>query len=159
MSGKSLFSNHFLTWSLWFFPSVSSVAQSCPTLKPYALQHARLPCSSPTPRACSNSCPSSWWCHPTISSSVVPFSSDLQSFPASGSIPMRHFFTSGSQSIGSFSFNISPSNEYSELISFRMHWLDLLAIQGLSTVFSNTTVQKHQFFRAQPSSVILAPQK
>ena len=92
-------------------------------------------CSTPGlpvhhPGAYSNSYPLSRWCHPTISSSVVPFSSYLQSFPASGSFQMSQFFTSGGQSIKSFSFNISPSNEYSELISFRMSWLDLLAVQG-----------------------------
>ena len=78
----------------------SSVAQSCLTLRPNGLQHARLPCPSPTPRACSNSCPSCQWCHPTISSSVIPFSSCLQSFPASGYFPMSQFSTSGGQSIG-----------------------------------------------------------
>ena len=77
----------------------SSAAQSCPNLPPHGLQHARLPCPSPTPRACSNSCPSSWWCHPTIWPSVVSFSSCLQSFPTSGSFPMSQFFTSGGQSI------------------------------------------------------------
>ena len=86
--------------------------------------------SSPTPRVYSNSCPLSRWCHPTISSSVVPFSSRPQSFPASGSFLVSQFFTSGGQSIGSFSFSISLSNEYSGLISFRMDWLDLLAVQG-----------------------------
>ena len=91
---------------------------------------ARLPCPSPTPGACSNSCPLSQWCHPTILSSVIPFSSCLQSFPASGSFPRSQFFTSSGQRIGSFSFSISPSNEYSGLISFRMDWLDLLAVQG-----------------------------
>ena len=70
------------------------------SLQPHGLQHARLPCPSPTPRACSNSCPSGQWCHPTISSSVIPFSSCLQSFPASGSFPVSHFFTSGGQSTG-----------------------------------------------------------
>ena len=126
----------------------SSVAQSCLTLQPQELQHPRLPCSSPTPRAYSNSCPLSQWCHPTISSSVIPFYSWLQSFPASGSFPMNQFFTSGGQSM-SFSFSISPSNEYSGLISFRIDWCDLLAVQGFSRVFSNTTVQKHQFLSAQ----------
>ena len=100
------------------------------SLRPHALLHARPPCPSPTPGACSNSCPSSRWCHPTISSSAVPFSSCLQSFPASGSFPMSQFLASGGQSIGSFSFSISPSNEYSGLISFRIDWLDLLAVQG-----------------------------
>ena len=97
---------------------------------PWTAKHqASLP--SPTPRACSNSCPSSWWYHPTISSSAVPFSSCLQSSPTSGSFVMSQFFVSGGQSIGwSFSFSISPSNEYSGLTSFRMDWLDLLAVQG-----------------------------
>ena len=100
------------------------------SLPPHGLQHSRLPCPSPTPRACSNSCPSSWLCHPTISSSVIPFSSCLQSFPESGSFPMSQFFASGGQKYLSFSFSISPSNEYSGPISFRMDWLDLLAVQG-----------------------------
>ena len=84
------------------------------SLWPHELQHARPPCPSPTPRACSNSCPLSRWCHPTISSSVVPFSC-LQSFPASGSFPMSQLFASGDQSKGSFSFSIRPSSEYSGL--------------------------------------------
>ena len=104
----------------------SSVTQSSPTLWPKGLQHARLPCSSPTSGVCSESCPLSHWCHPTISFPVVPFSSCLQYFPASGSFQMSQFFASGGQS---FSFNISPSNEYSGLI-FRMDWFDLLAVQG-----------------------------
>ena len=99
------------------------------SLRPHGLEHTRLPCPSPTPRACSKSHPLNWWYHPTISSSVILFSSYLQSFPASGSFPMSQFFTSGGQSIG-FSFSISPSNENSELIPFRMDWLDLLAVQG-----------------------------
>ena len=107
----------------------SSVAQSCPTLcDPWTAQHARLPCPSPTPRAFSNSLPSSWWRHPTISSSVIPFSC-LQSFPASESFLMSQFFASGGQSIG-VSASASALNEYSGLISFRMNWLDLLAVQG-----------------------------
>ena len=104
------------------------IAQSYLTLRPHGLQHSRLPCPSPTPGACSNSCPSSRSCHPTISPSVVPFS-HLQSFPASGS---------SSESIlhirwpkyWSFSFSVSSSNEYLALISFRMDWLELLAVQG-----------------------------
>ena len=95
----------------------------------HGLQHARPPCPSPTPRAYSNSFPSSWWCHQTISSSVIPFSSCLQYFPASGSFPSQ-FFASGGQAIKSFSFSIRPSNESSGLISFRIDWLDLLAVQG-----------------------------
>ena len=93
------------------------------------LQHARLHCPPPTPGASSNSCPSSWWCHPTVSSSVVPFSSHLQSFPASESFQISQFFASHGQSIG-VSASASPANEYSGLISFRMDWLDLLFIQG-----------------------------
>ena len=81
------------------------------SLRPHGLQHARLPCPSPTPRACSDSCPSSWWCHPTISSSFVPFSSSLQSFPASGSFPMSQFFESDGQSTGvSASAPVFPIN-------------------------------------------------
>ena len=97
------------------------------SLWPHGLQHARPTCLSPTPEVYSNSCPSSWWCHPTISSSIIPFSSRLQSFPVSGSFPMSQLYASGGQSI--FSFNISPSNEYSGLISFRIDWLDLFAVQ------------------------------
>ena len=100
------------------------------SLWPHGLQHTRLPCPSPTPRACSNSCPLSQWCHPTISSSDIPFSSCLQSFPASGSFQMSQCFTSDGQRCNCFIFNISPSNEYSGLISFRMDWLYLLAVQG-----------------------------
>ena len=99
------------------------------SLWPHGLQHARPPCPSPTPRDYSNSCPLSRWCHPTISSSVVPFSSCLQSFPASGSFQMSQLFPSGAR-YWSFSFSISLSNKYSGLISFRMDWLDLLAVQG-----------------------------
>ena len=112
-------------------PIISSVQFSrsgmSDSLQPYGLQHARLPCPLTTPGAYSNSCPLSRWCHPTISFSVIPFSSRLQSFPASGSFLMNQFFASGGQS---FSFSISPFNEYSGLISFRMDWLDLLAVQG-----------------------------
>ena len=93
------------------------------SLQPHGLQHARPPCPSPTPGVYSHSCPLSWWCHPTISPSVIPCSSCLQSFPASGSFQISQLFASGGQSIG-FSFTISPSNEYSGLISFRMDWLD-----------------------------------
>ena len=99
------------------------------SLWPRESQHARPPCPSPTPGVYSNSCPSSRWCHPAISSSVVPFSSCPQSLPASGSFPMKQLFSWGGQ-VWSFSFSISPSNEYSGLISFRMDWFDLLAVQG-----------------------------
>ena len=104
---------------------------------PHGLQHARPPCPSPTPGAYSNSCPLSQWCHPTISSSVIPFSSCLQFFLASGPFPVSQFFTSGGQSIG-FSFSISPSNKHPGLISFRMDWLDLLVVQGtLKSLFQH----------------------
>ena len=136
---------------------VKSVQLGCSvvsdSLWPHGLQHVRPACLSPTSGVYSNSCPLSWWCHPTISSSVVPFSSCLQSFPASGSFPMSPFFTSGSQSIGA-SASACPSNEYSGLIFIRMDWLDLLQSKGLSRVFSNTTVPKHQFFNAQSSSFL-----
>ena len=118
------------------------------SLWPHGLQHARPPCPSPTPGAYSNSCPSSRWCHPTTSSSVVPFSSHLQSFPALGFFPMSWFFTSSGQSIGiSTSASVLPMNIQD---SFPLGWTDLISLQsnGLSRVFSNTTVQKHQFFGA-----------
>ena len=130
------------------FSSVQSL--SCVWLfAPHGLQHARLPCPSPTPEACSNSCPSSWWFHPTISSSVVPFSSCLQSFPASGSFQMSHFFPSGGQSIGvSASASVLPMNIQDWFPLGLTGWISLQS-KGLSRVFSNTTVQKHQFFCAQ----------
>ena len=133
----------------WF--KFSSVTQSYQTLQPHGLQHISLPCPSPTPGAYSNSCPLSWWLYPTISSSVVPFSSHLQSFPPSGSFPISQFFASCGQSYWSFSFNISPSNEYSGL--FPLGWTGWISLQskGLSRVFSNNTVQKHQFFGTQLS--------
>ena len=111
------------------------------SLRPDGLQHARLPCPSPTPEAHSNSCPMSCWCHPTTSSSVISFSSCLQSFPASGSFPMSQFFAIRWPKYWSFSFSIRPSSEYSGLVPFRIDWFDLLAVQGFSRVFSNTTVQ------------------
>ena len=122
------------------------------SLWPHELQHARPLCLTPTAGVHPNPCPLSQWCHTAISSSVIPFSSCPQSFPASGSFPMSQLFVSGGQIIyWSFSFSISPSDEYPGLISFRMDWLDLLAVQGTRRVFSNTTVQKHQFFGAQLS--------
>ena len=99
------------------------------SLRHHELQHARPPCPSPTPKVHPNPCPLSRWCHTTISSFVVPFSCP-QSFPASGSFQMSQLFASGGQSIGSFSFNISPSSEHPGVISFRMDWLDLLTVQG-----------------------------
>ena len=99
------------------------------SLWPHESQHTRPPCPSPTPRVYSNSYPSSQWCHPAISSSVIPFSSCPQSLPASGSFPMCQLFSSGAK-YWSFSFSISPSSEHPRMISFRMDWLDLLAVQG-----------------------------
>ena len=131
--------------------SVSSVAQSCLALCNHMdCSTARLLCPSLTPRAYSNSCPLHRWCHPTISSSVIPFS-HLQSFPASGSFPMSRFFTSGGQSIGvSASASVLPMNIQDR---FPLRWTGLISLlsKGLSRVFSNTTVQKHQFFGAQLS--------
>ena len=121
------------------------------SLRPHGLQHTRLPCPSPTPEAYSNSCPLSQWCHPTISSSVIPFSSRLQSFPASGSFLVSQFFTSGGQIIRvSASASVLPINIQD---SFPLGWTVWISLQskGLSGVFSNTTIQKHQFFGVQLS--------
>ena len=114
------------------------------SLRPHPLQHTRLPCPPPTPGAYSNSCPSSRWCHPTISFSVIPFSSHLQSFPVSGSLPMSQLFTSGGQSIGASALaSVLPMN----IQDWSLGWTGWISLQskGLSRVFSNTTVQKHQF--------------
>ena len=121
------------------------------SLWPHRLQHARPPCPSPTPRVYPNSCPLSRWCHPTISSSVIPFSSCPQSSPASGSFQMGQLFASGGQSIGvSASTSVLPMNIQDW---FPLGWTGWISLQskGLSRVFSNTTVQKHQFFGAQLS--------
>ena len=124
--------------------------------QPHGLQHTRPPCPSPNPSAFSNSCPSRQWCHPTISSSFVPFCSCLQSFPASGSFPMSWFFTSGGQSIGvSASASVIPMNIQDWFPLGEAGWIPLQS-KGLSRVFFNTTVQKHQFFRAQLSLVQLS---
>ena len=118
------------------------------SLLSHGLQHAMPPCPSPTPGVHPNSCPLSRWCHPTISSSVIPFSSRLQSFPASGSFPMSQCFTSGGQSIGVSASASMNTQDWSPL-----GWTGWISLQskGLSRVFSNTTVQKHQFFGAQLS--------
>ena len=129
--------------------SQSVVSDSLP---PHGLQHARPPCPSPTPRVYSNSCPLSRWCHPTISSSVVPSSSCLPSFPASGFFQMSQFFASGGQSIRvSASTSVLPMNIQDW---FPLGWTSWISLQtkGLSRVFSNTTVQEHQFFGTQLSS-------
>ena len=122
------------------------------SLRPHEPQHARPPCPSPTPGVYPNPCPSSWWCHPTISSFVIPFSSCPQSFPASGSLQMSQLLASGGQSTGvSATTSVLPMNtqDWSPL-----EWTDWISLQskGFSRVFSNTTVQNHQFFGTQLSS-------
>ena len=121
------------------------------SLWPHGMQHARLPCPSPTPGAYSNSCPSCRWCHPTISFSVIPFSCHLQSFPASGSFPMSWLFTSGGQNIGVSALeSVLPMNIHDWFPLGLIGWISLQS-KGPSRVFSNTTVQKHQFFGTQLS--------
>ena len=135
---------HFIL-SVQFSHSVSE------SLRTHRLQHARLPCPSLTPEAYSNSCPLSQWCHLTISSSVIPFFSCLQSFPITGSFPMSQPFPSDGQSMGaSSSTSVLPLKIQSW---FSLGWTGLISLQSnrLSRVFSNTTVQKHQFFGTQLS--------
>ena len=141
-------------WAIITRQNYQSVQFSCSvmsdSLRPHEPQHARPPCPSPTPGVHPKPCPLSQWCHRTISSSV-PFSSCHQSFPASGAFQMSQLFTSGDQSIGSFRFNISPSSEHPGLISFRMDWLDLLAVQGtlkslLQHHSSKASILRHSAF-------------
>ena len=146
-SGSFPTSQLFTSGSVQFSHSVLS-----DSLRPHESQHARPPCPSPTPRVHSNSCPLSRWCHPAISSSVVPFSSCFQFLPASESFPMSQLFAWGGQSTGvSASTSVLPMNtqDWSPL-----EWTGWISLQskGLSRVFSNTIVQKHQFFGTQPSS-------
>ena len=154
-NNKKLINQHFqrncryeINWfSVQFSRSVMS-----DSLRPHESQHNRPPCPSPTPAVHSDSRPSSRWCHPAISYSVIPFSSCPQSFPASESFQMSQLFASGSQSIGvSASTSVLPMNtqDWSPL-----GWTGWISLQskGLSRVFSNTTVQKHQFFGTQLSS-------
>ena len=137
---------HLQRWSWGFQFSYWVVSDS---LQPYGLQHTRLPCPSLFPRACWNSCPLSWWCHPT-SSSAVPFSSGLQSFPGSGSLPVSQLFAWGGQRIGaSPSELVLPMNIQDWYPLVLTGWISLQS-KGLSRVFSNTRVQKHQFFSPQP---------
>ena len=122
------------------------------SLRPHEPQHTRPPCPSPTPGVYSNSCPLSRWYHPTISSSVVPFSSCPQSLPASESFPVGQLFTWGGQSTGVSALpSVLPQKSQGWSPSEWTGWISLQS-KGLSRVFSNTTVQKHQFFSAQPSS-------
>ena len=160
--------NYFSTWNksghtrrqikykLWnvsctYILHFCSVTKSCLTLGPHGLQHARLSCPSLSLGAYSNSCALSQWCYPTISSSIVPFSSSLQSCPVSGSLPESVLCIRWAK-YWIFSFSISPSSEYLGLISFRIDWFDLLAVQGThKRVFSSSRIQKYQFFGAQSS--------
>ena len=150
--------HHICSWSSWYscclhFTSVQfSHSAMSASLWPHESQHAWPPCPSPTPGVYSNSCPLSQWCHPTISSSVIPFSSCPHSLPASGSFPVSQLFAWGGRSIGvSASASVLPmySQEWSPL-----GWTGRISLQskGPSRVFSNTTVQKHQFFCTQLSS-------
>ena len=143
-------------FNLFIFKNLSSIQFSCSVVSnplwPHESQHARPPCPSQTPGVYSNTCPSSQWCHPAISSSVVPFSSCPQSLPASGSFPVSQLFAWGGQSIGvSASASVLPMNTQDWSALGWTGWISLQS-QGLSRVFSNTTVQKHQFFSAQLSS-------
>ena len=155
--GSAKFENHYSEHKT-FVPHLGTtmhVQFSCSvvsdSLWPHGLQHSRPPCPSPAPGVCSNSCPLSWWYCPTISSSVIPFSSCPQSFPASGSSPMSQFFASGGQSIGiSASTSVLPMNTQDWFPLGCTGWISLQS-KGLSRVFSNTTVQKHQFFGIQLS--------
>ena len=149
---QPLYLSHYLYALVQFSHSVMS-----DSLQPHELQHARPPCPSPTPRVHTNSCPSSRWCHPAISSSVIPFSSCPQSLAASESFPMTQLFAWGGQSVGvSALASFPPKNtqDWSPL-----EWTGWIS-KGLSRVFSNTTIQKHQFFSTQlPSWTWLSPRR
>ena len=136
---------HFPVVILLFSHSVSD------SLWPHELQHARPPCPTPTPGVYSNSCPWSWWCHPTISSSVTPFSSPLQSFPASRSFQMSQFFTSDGHSIGASASASVLSMNIQDWFPLGLTGLIFLQSKGFSRVFSNTTVQTYKFFSTQLS--------
>ena len=142
-------------WSIcikadWGISSVQSLSRVW-LLWPHGLQPAKPPCPSPTPRVYSNSCPLCRWCHPTISSSAIPFSSCPQSFPASGSFPMSQLFAWGGQSIGvSASISVLQMNTQDWTPLGWTHWISLQS-KGLSRIFSNTKVRTHQFVRTQPS--------
>ena len=140
----------YLSFSVWLILlllfSYSVVSDS---LRPRRLQHTSFPCPSPSPGVCSDSCPLSQWCHPTISSSVVPFSSCFESFPASGSFPVSQLFTSGGQSIeASASASVLPMN-IQDWFPLGLTGLIYLLSKGLSRVFSSITIRKHQFFSTQ----------
>ena len=146
------FCSSSVTYGTVQFSSVQSLSRVC--LRPHWLQHTRPSCPSPTPGACSISCSSSQWCHPTISSSVIPFSSRLQSFLALGSFPMSQFFPSGGQSIGvSASASVLPVNIEGWFPSRLTSWISLQS-KGLSRVLSSTPVRKHHFFCTQLSLLV-----
>ena len=150
-SYRKLFHYHMPCFFFPISPVQFSHSVLSVSLQPHGLQHTRPLCPWQIPGVYSNSCPMSQWCHPTISSSVFPFSSCLQSFPASGCFKMSQFFASGGQSIGvSASTSVPPMNTQDW---FPLGWADWISLQpkGLSRVFSNTTVQKHYFFGAQLS--------
>ena len=158
MPSKSIHvaANSKFSFFLWLSGQSVQFSHSvvCDSLWPHGLQHARIPCLSRTPRACSNSCPSSQWCHPTISSSVIPFSSCLQSFPAPRSFLMSQFFASGGQCIGvSASTSVLAMNIQDW---FSLGWTGWISLQskGLSRIFSKTTVQKYQFYSTQLSLIV-----
>ena len=121
------------------------------SLRPHGLQHIRLPCPSPSPRGCSNSCPLNQWCHPTVSSSVTPFSSCPQSFLASASFSVSWFFESDGQRVGASASATVLPKDIQGAFSLQLTGLILLLSRGLSRVFSSTIIQKHQFFGTQPS--------
>ena len=154
VESQDLLLNGKVTFIYILFSSVQfsrSVVQFSRFLRPHESQHARPPCPSPTPGVYPNSCPSSWWCHPAISSSVISFSSCPQSLQASESFPMSQLFAWGGQSTGvAASASFLPKNTQ----DWSLEWTGWISLQskGLSRVFSNTTVQKHQFFGAQLSS-------
>ena len=136
----------------YYYDYFCSVTKSCLTLcDPHELQHARLPCPSPSPGVCSDSCPLGQWCHSTISSFVTPFSSCPQSFPASGSFPMSWFFPSSGQRIGMSASASVLSMNILDWFLLGLNGLISLLFKGLSRVFSSTTVQKCQFFSPQAS--------
>ena len=148
-SGSFLMSQFFASVQFSSFQFSHSVKSD--SLQPHELQHARPPCPSPTFGVHPNPCPLCWWCHPTISSSVVPFSSCPQSFPESGSFPMSQISASGGQRIGvSASTSVPPMNTQD---LFPLGWTGWISLQskGFSRVFSSTAVKKHQFFSAQLS--------
>ena len=142
-----------MPFKLWGFSSVQfSRSVVSDSLQPHESQHSRPPCPSQTPGVYPNPCSLSWWCHPTISSSVIPFSSCPQSLPASESFPMSQLFAWGGQSTGvSASASFPPKKSQGWSPSEWTGWISLQS-KGLSRVFSNTTAQKHQFFGTQPSS-------